>query len=138
MRIIGKPLIFSSHLYILRKHTTKFRDLSKFFFVFKKDLATKILLASVMFDKIGALKKCSIIGIFIRRQSSWNKIILLKNLFLVVNYLKENEYFNILVKGLWPSPAWRWAPADKWWTTGLLSFSRRSKTMRSRWSTDSC
>jgi hypothetical protein len=36
-----------------------------------------------------------------------------KNLFLAVNYLKENEYLNILGKGLWPSPAWRWAPADK-------------------------
>jgi hypothetical protein len=81
--------------------------------VFKKDLATKFLLASVMLDKIGALKKCSIIGTFLRRQSSWNIIIFLKNLFLAVSYLKEDEYFNILVKGLWPSPAWRWAPADK-------------------------
>jgi hypothetical protein len=48
---------------------TKFRDLSKFFSVFKKDLASKILLGSAMLDKIGSLKKCSIVGIFLRRIS---------------------------------------------------------------------
>ena len=50
----------------------------------------------------------------------------------------EERYLSILVKGLWPSPAWRWAPADKWWTTGILSLSRRGKIMRNRWSTDRC